>query len=473
MRITATDSSGLIETIDFPLYVEIQGCVDRRAAWSDSNSLGNFNPAATIPLASCVLPPVSRPIAMGSTEILKQLTLANSLGDASSDGSTTVSVSSIAFPTNAENIQIKGAENLKLVPQAVQAVAAFLGRGLAPGRTYSILWENAIIAGPSGATFPPGAPANVTIQIPPLEEGQIASLLLGSTGTKSLVRSGDATEVQPLNATLDSTSFGLFDTAPACVVLDKDVALVRCQVPHFSLLLPIVLSGPQPGRLSLDDRVIDHVSSRVFSDLVPSAAAGSAMGGCPKDCSGSGVCISAGRCLCFSTHTGYDCSMRICPKHTSWGTGSFEAAEGEECSGRGACDRKSGTCACYRGYEGYACQRMQCPGSLPHQLLSAIAGDSSVVRREAHMTHVRRLEQLRSETPCSGNGVCLTAARLNPDKWAGSWSAERLMACKCSPGYYGSSCELRRCVRGDDPLTACADSDRGFPGAECVGRVHG
>lgn len=50
LRIVAEDSSGLIATVDFTLFVEVAGCRDERARWNAvSNPRGNYNPMASLP----------------------------------------------------------------------------------------------------------------------------------------------------------------------------------------------------------------------------------------------------------------------------------------------------------------------------------------------------------------------------------------------------------------------------------------
>ena len=62
--------------------------------------------------------------------------------------------------------------------------------------------------------------------------------------------------------------------------------------------------------------------------------------------------------------TGYDCSLRTCPKGKAW-VGEVVSTNNAhpvvECSNKGICDRKNGNCQCFAGYGGKACERTTCP----------------------------------------------------------------------------------------------------------------
>merc|ERR1719158_1288705 len=84
-----------------------------------------------------------------------------------------------------------------------------------------------------------------------------------------------------------------------------------------------------------------------------------------------------------------------CPKACPYGR------SGQECSGRGTCDRGAGSCECADGYSGASCQRTSCPNG------------------------------------CNGKGSCDTTTGM----------------CICAGGYSGNDCGTRLCPKGDDPLT--------------------
>ena len=100
-----------------------------------------------------------------------------------------------------------------------------------------------------------------------------------------------------------------------------------------------------------------------------------------------------------------------------------DGAHGQlECAGQGVCDRTSGNCECFPGYEGEACTRSVCPNS------------------------------------CSGNGICLSAARLSADAsqtYAVAWDADKHFGCKCDLGFRGPDCSLQECPSDFDPLHGC------------------
>lgn len=58
---------------------------------------------------------------------------------------------------------------------------------------------------------------------------------------------------------------------------------------------------------------------------------------------------------------------------------------------------------------------------------------------------------------CSGNGLCLTLNKLPTSVGysAAQWDANRIQACECDAGYFGTDCSQRVCPTGDDPLTQC------------------
>ncbi|ETW07561.1 hypothetical protein H310_02048 [Aphanomyces invadans] len=174
---------------------------------------------------------------------------------------------------------------------------------------------------------------------------------------------------------------------------------------------------------------------------------GGAIKGCPGyiPCSGHGTCSGAPSftCACAVGWTTGDCSMRDCPKGTSWFSLPSRTNEAHTvrttCSDGGTCDPITGECECFPPFEGPSCNLMQCP-----------KGDSVY--------------------ECSGHGNCLSLqalaqATMTRD-WtpAGfsygldsnsphTWDALRIQGCQCDRGYMGHDCSLKRCPQGDDPLT--------------------
>lgn len=94
-----------------------------------------------------------------------------------------------------------------------------------------------------------------------------------------------------------------------------------------------------------------------------------------------------------------------------------------ECSNRGVCGRKTGECSCFEGYEGAACQKKSCPS----------------------------FENIM----CHGHGVCESAgyfANQDDENIYELWDKEATQGCFCDAGYYGSSCEFKKCSVGFDPI---------------------
>jgi len=129
----------------------------------------------------------------------------------------------------------------------------------------------------------------------------------------------------------------------------------------------------------------------IFFAVTVAALVGAVVASCPNACSGHGSCGNHDRCTCYANFVGGDCSEKACPYGLS----------GQECSGRGTCDRGSGSCECADGYSGASCQRISCPND------------------------------------CSGKGSCDTSTGM----------------CSCAGGYAGNDCSTRLCPKGDDPLT--------------------
>ena len=129
----------------------------------------------------------------------------------------------------------------------------------------------------------------------------------------------------------------------------------------------------------------------IFFAVTVAALVGAVIASCPNACSGHGSCGNHDRCTCYANFVGGDCSEKACPYGRS----------GQECSGRGTCDRGAGSCECADGYSGASCQRISCPND------------------------------------CSGKGSCDTSTGM----------------CSCAGGYAGNDCSTRLCPKGDDPLT--------------------
>ncbi|KAE9362012.1 hypothetical protein PF008_g514 [Phytophthora fragariae] len=166
---------------------------------------------------------------------------------------------------------------------------------------------------------------------------------------------------------------------------------------------------------------------------------------CPGDtaCSGHGFCSGAPqfRCFCVAGWTSGDCSVRTCPEGIAWfdtPIADNRAHSTAVCSGIGVCDVVLGECACPLPFEGAACERLMCPPG--------------------------------GDTPCNGNGRCLTMAELALEarNYLGdplsvtygstpnnplTWDFNKIQGCICDAGFEGHDCARRSCPRGDDPRT--------------------
>lgn len=199
---------------------------------------------------------------------------------------------------------------------------------------------------------------------------------------------------------------------------------------------------------------------------------------CPNACNGHGRCGQYDMCACYRNWMANDCSQRICPFEKGYvdtpkgnidgssgylsgpdkvvavndfmyphGTSelypnivdsagniiSNSAHEYRECSNAGYCDRQTGLCECFTGFEGSACQRMACP----------IGGVDGQV--------------------CSGHGVCRSAdelANLDHGNIYKLWDQKMSTSCECDAGYFGPTCEQRRCKSGFDPIYSSERSRR-------------
>lgn len=100
------------------------------------------------------------------------------------------------------------------------------------------------------------------------------------------------------------------------------------------------------------------------------------------------------------------------------------AHEYVECSNKGYCDRFEGTCTCISGYEGSACHKTTCP-----------TGPTG--------------------KKCFGHGTCVSIGRfaeLDYDNKYELWDKDSSQACLCDSGFYGYSCNKKRCKYGYDPI---------------------
>lgn len=160
--------------------------------------------------------------------------------------------------------------------------------------------------------------------------------------------------------------------------------------------------------------------------------------GFPLECGGNGFCSGAPdyKCTCYEGWSGGACAQRTCPSGMGWDP----LSPLEECSGRGACDRRTGRCMCEPGVTGAACERTVCPG----------AGIGPAGREV-----------------CSGHGRCLNMGQLalegrRPDgdpiavsygddpNNERTWDSWRIYGCVCDSRWTGHDCSQRTCLVGMD-----------------------
>jgi hypothetical protein len=198
---------------------------------------------------------------------------------------------------------------------------------------------------------------------------------------------------------------------------------------------------------------------------------------CPNACSGHGQCQQSPKdsCACFTRReqeysdnalvaawTGADCSLRTCPLGRAWAASpqaNNDHKQRIECSGKGACDRKSGECECYDGFWGEGCRRSACPndcsGHGTCQSLKQFADDYS---HDADDSFVSKQFGTPSSHP---NTVPNVGA-----KYDDAWDADYNYGCKCDSGYRGSDCSLKECPSGTDALGGNGNTK----GRDCSGR---
>ncbi len=148
---------------------------------------------------------------------------------------------------------------------------------------------------------------------------------------------------------------------------------------------------------------------------------------CRNECNGNGICNNANVCQCFSGYDGNECNLRSCPQApiiSDIAIGPDTSHQLAPCSGRGACNTKTGVCECDTGWGGSLCNRAICIND------------------------------------CNGHGECMSLreAAIYNDNFVFNrtteynlWDANVFHGCKCDPGYGGHDCSLRMCESGADP----------------------
>merc|ERR1712093_556842 len=188
-------------------------------------------------------------------------------------------------------------------------------------------------------------------------------------------------------------------------------------------------------------------------------------------------------------------------------SGRFAQDEGHfymECSNQGLCDRKTGVCECFDGYTGVACARQACPndcsghgtcqtvGELrsqdPVKLLNSNSGKPATCygsRGSDTLTCDTAVSvaagdyiQIHPYAPMKVGGISANTitlfnhfsdvvpfgSEIYKVNEYGLWDADKNSACVCDPRLSGDDCTLKKCPRGDDPLTVVStDSNSNGP----------
>ncbi|GMI18818.1 hypothetical protein TrLO_g6162 [Triparma laevis f. longispina] len=159
---------------------------------------------------------------------------------------------------------------------------------------------------------------------------------------------------------------------------------------------------------------------------------------CPNSCSGHGSCGGENTCNCdWGWSTAPDCSLRVCPNATSWGTKPTATSVGHtavECAGVGVCQYATGLCTCPLGFTGQACERLTCPKDCSNH------GTCQTIRNAGYTY---------------GRDVSVVGANGGDSKGPlyNNWDKDSTTMCVCDTGFTGPDCSMRICPKGDDPLT--------------------
>ncbi|KAL8001772.1 putative EGF-like domain-containing protein [Plasmopara halstedii] len=176
-------------------------------------------------------------------------------------------------------------------------------------------------------------------------------------------------------------------------------------------------------------------------------------------CDNKGTCSSGTsyECICLSGFTGYDCSLRECPKGAAWFDGATAPDTAHAlsfCSNKGRCDTTTGRCVCVAPFTGAACDLIQCPSGT-----SLNSGGSCSGRGTC-----KNIQQLSLEAKDhAGNLLGVTYGAI-PNTLA-TWDATKIQGCDCDLNDYfgpyelaygdlmgGHDCNVRTCPRGADPF---------------------
>lgn len=175
-------------------------------------------------------------------------------------------------------------------------------------------------------------------------------------------------------------------------------------------------------------------------------------------CDGKGTCSGPTySCACNTGYSGYDCSIRECPKGAAWFDGATApdtAHAMTQCSGRGTCSSSTGLCTCLAPFTGAACDLLRCPAPTVGITAATCSGRGTC----------KTIQQLSSEAKDpQGNPLGLSYGAI-PNTPA-TWDAGKIQGCDCDTNDYfgpyenafgdftgGHDCSARMCPRGADPF---------------------
>jgi len=242
---------------------------------------------------------------------------------------------------------------------------------------------------------------------------------------------------------------------------------------------------------------VDHVATKtctnydVYLHLVTQRRPSGDWEMWPGDFSGSG-----------NQHTHFDASNNNVLDTSKINHATDEGHFYMECSNAGLCDRSTGVCECFDGWTGAACTRQACPNDCsghgtcqsvdelrtqaPTKVVNkntqkvvtcTVAARSKTVKCDAHIHGTNsaleydlaagdyiqlkpfppmRVSSVLNMTITLDNAVSDVVAygtELYQVHKYGLWDAQKNRACVCDPRWTGDDCSLRKCPRGDDPLT--------------------
>jgi hypothetical protein len=148
-----------------------------------------------------------------------------------------------------------------------------------------------------------------------------------------------------------------------------------------------------------------------------------------QDCYGQGRCLGFNgnfACECYDGYYG-DCRVKSCPKGKAWwsepAVNDIAHDDYIECSGRGACEKKTGDCLCQTGYEGRACERQTCPVQLDGRTPSYCNNNGRCVSMRNYALYKTNAEMISTPVTYGANPNSPT-----------TWDSDMIFS--CYPDFY-------------------------------------